>query len=130
MRALGNGIDPGGGRRVAWEVIGDGEPWPYFEGGPGFSAALLRGDAEQLADRFAVHPIDPPGSGGSTPPSDPALYDHIGHACFSTTSGRRWASRPRDHAHLIRWDRRVDLRITVPGGHNALYIGGIVRGRR
>src|SRR5580700_9097051 len=82
MRALGNGIDLGGGRRVAYEVIGDGEPLLYFQGGPGFSASLLRDDAELLGDRFAVHLIDPPGSGGSTPPSDPALYDHIGHARF------------------------------------------------
>ncbi len=54
----------------------------YFQGGPGFSAALLRDEAQLLSDRFAVHLIDPPGSGGSTPPSDPSLYDHLGHARF------------------------------------------------
>ena len=47
-----------------------------------FGAGLLRADADLLADRFAVHLIDPHGSGGSTPPSDPALYDHIGRARF------------------------------------------------
>jgi proline iminopeptidase len=54
----------------------------YFQGGPGFSAALLREDAELLADDFAVYLIDPHGSGGSTGPSDPSQYDHIGHARF------------------------------------------------
>ena len=82
MPALSNSVDLGGGRVAAYEVVGLGEPLLYFQGGPGFSAALLRDDAELLADRFAVHLIDPPGSGGSTPPSDPALYYHIGHARF------------------------------------------------
>jgi proline iminopeptidase len=82
MPALSDSIDLGDGRHAAYEVVGDGEPLLYFQGGPGFSAALLRDDAELLSDRFAVHLIDPPGSGGSTAPSDPALYDHIGHARF------------------------------------------------
>src|SRR2546421_3382939 len=51
-------------------------------GGPGFSASLLRDDAELLADRFAVYLIDPHGSGGSSPPENPSQYDHIGHARF------------------------------------------------
>jgi pimeloyl-ACP methyl ester carboxylesterase len=52
----------------------------YFQGGPGVSAVLLREDAALLADRFAVHLIDPHGSGGSTPPADASQYDHVGHA--------------------------------------------------
>jgi pimeloyl-ACP methyl ester carboxylesterase len=43
---------------------------------------MLRQDAELLADQFTVYLIDPPGSGGSTPPHDPSLYDHVGHARF------------------------------------------------
>src|SRR6266852_2681370 len=82
MPALGQSVDLGGGRRAAYEVIGDGAPLFYFQGGPGFSAALLRRDAELLADHFSVYLIDPAGSGGSTPPSDPSQYDHIGHARF------------------------------------------------
>jgi proline iminopeptidase len=82
MPALRDSIDLGDARRAAYEVIGDGEPLLYFQGGPGFSAALLRDEAELLSDRFAVYLIDPPGSGGSTPPSDPALYDPTGHAHF------------------------------------------------
>jgi pimeloyl-ACP methyl ester carboxylesterase len=82
MPALGQSVDLGGGRRAAYEVIGDGPPLFYFQGGPGFSAALLRPDAELLADKFSVYLIDPAGSGGSTPPSDPSQYDHIGHARF------------------------------------------------
>jgi pimeloyl-ACP methyl ester carboxylesterase len=82
VSALRESVDLGGGRSAAYEVVGEGEPLLYFQGGPGFSAALLRDDAELLADRFAVYLIDPPGSGGSTPPSDPALYDHLGHARF------------------------------------------------
>ncbi|MEA2256362.1 MAG: proline iminopeptidase [Solirubrobacteraceae bacterium] len=82
MRALADVIELGGGRRAAHEVVGEGEPLLYFQGGPGMAADLLRDDAELLADRFAVHLIDPHGSGGSTPPADPSLYDHLGHARF------------------------------------------------
>jgi proline iminopeptidase len=82
MPALRQSVDLGGGRRAAYEVIGDGPPLFYFQGGPGFSAALLRPDAELLADDFSVYLIDPAGSGGSSPPSDPSQYDHIGHARF------------------------------------------------
>jgi proline iminopeptidase len=82
MPALSESVDLGKDRRAAYEVIGDGAPLLYFQGGPGFSAALLRQDAQLLADHFAVYLIDPAGSGGSTPPSDPSEYDHIGHARF------------------------------------------------
>jgi pimeloyl-ACP methyl ester carboxylesterase len=82
VAALSQSVELGGGRRAAFDVIGDGPPLLYFQGGPGFSAALLRQDAELLADRYAVHLIDPAGSGGSTPPADPAQYDHLGHARF------------------------------------------------
>jgi proline iminopeptidase len=82
MPALSQSVDLGQGRLAAYEVIGDGSPLLYFQGGPGFSAALLRQDAELLADHFAVYLIDPAGSGGSTPPADPSQYDHIGHARF------------------------------------------------
>jgi proline iminopeptidase len=82
MPALANAVELEGGRSAAYEVIGEGEPLIYFQGGPGFSAALLRDDAELLSDRFAVVLIDPAGSGSSTPPSDASHYDHIGHARF------------------------------------------------
>jgi proline iminopeptidase len=82
MEPLRESVELPDGGRAAYEVIGDGEPLLYFQGGPGFSANLLRDDAELLSDRFAVHLIDPHGSGGSTPPADPSAYDHIGHARF------------------------------------------------
>ncbi len=82
MTALRDTVELPGGRCASYEVIGSGEPALYFQGGPGFSASLLRDDAELLADRFAVHLIDAPGSGGSSPPDDPSDYDHIGHARF------------------------------------------------
>ncbi len=82
MPALSESVNLGEGRRASFEVIGEGAPLLYFQGGPGLSAALLRGEAQLLADRFAVYLIDPPGSGGSTPPTDPSQYDHIGHARF------------------------------------------------
>ena len=68
MPALRESVDLPGGGRAAYEVIGAGEPLLYFPGGPGNSASLLRDDAALLGDRFAVHLIDPHGSGGSTPP--------------------------------------------------------------
>ncbi len=70
------------GRQASYEVIGEGEPALHFMGGPGYSASLLRDEAELLSDRFAVHLIDPPGSGRSSPPGDPSEYDHLGHAQF------------------------------------------------
>ena len=82
MTALHESVELPGGRRAAYEVIGDGEPLLYFQGGPGVSASLLRDDAELLSDRFAVYLIDPHGSGGSTAPADPADYDPAGHARF------------------------------------------------
>jgi proline iminopeptidase len=82
MAALSESVELSGGRRASYEVVGDGEPLLYFPGGPGYGANLLRDDAALLGDRFAVHLIDPHGSGGSTPPSDPSAYDHIGHARF------------------------------------------------
>ncbi len=82
MTALGQRVDLGDGRQAAYEVIGDGDPLLYFQGGPGFSAALLRPEARLLADHFAVYLIDPAGSGGSTPPDDQSHYDNVGHARF------------------------------------------------
>jgi proline iminopeptidase len=82
MPPLRDSVDVPDGGRASYEVIGEGEPLLYFPGGPGYSASLHRDDAELLADHFAVHLIDPHGSGGSTPPGDPSAYDHIGHARF------------------------------------------------
>jgi proline iminopeptidase len=82
MTALRDALELSGARRASYEVVGEGEPMLYFQGGPGAGAAPLRDDAALLQDRFAVHLIDPHGCGASTPPSDPAAYDHIGHARF------------------------------------------------
>jgi pimeloyl-ACP methyl ester carboxylesterase len=82
MAALRESIGLSGGRQASYEVVGAGEPALYFPGGPGFGGSLLREDAALLADRFAVHLIDPHGSGGSTPPRDMSAYDHVGHARF------------------------------------------------
>lgn len=82
MAALAETVELGSGRLATWEVIGSGEPLLWFMGGPGFGASVLRPHAELLGDRFACHLIDPHGSGGSTPPDDAALYDHLGHARF------------------------------------------------
>jgi len=70
------------GREASYEVVGRGEPLLMFPGGPGLPAAIVRADAELFADRFTAYLIDPHGSGGSTPPADPAGYDHCGHAAF------------------------------------------------
>jgi pimeloyl-ACP methyl ester carboxylesterase len=82
VTSLRQRVELGAERKAAYEVIGAGPPLLYFQGGPGFSAALLRRDAELLADHFAVYLIDAAGSGGSTPPSDSSAYDHLGHARF------------------------------------------------
>ena len=82
MSALSETIELPDGRRASYEVVGSGEPAIYIQGGPGFSANLLRDDAELLSERFAVHLIDPPGNGESSPPEDPSDYDHLGHARF------------------------------------------------
>jgi proline iminopeptidase len=46
------------------------------------AASLLSRDAGLLADRFSNYLIDPHGSGGSTPPTDPEEYSAEGHARF------------------------------------------------
>jgi proline iminopeptidase len=82
MPALTDRVELEQGRHASFEVIGEGPPLLYLQGGPGFRAALLRSDAELLAEHFSVYLIEPHGSGGSTPPSDPSQYDHVGHARF------------------------------------------------
>ncbi len=59
------------GREATYEVVGTGEPAIWFEGGPGFNAAMGRADCELLGDRFECYLIDAHGTGGSTPPDDP-----------------------------------------------------------
>ena len=71
-----------GGRQATYEVIGDGRPALMLPGGPGFGAGYMRGDAELLSEGLQSHLIDPLGSGGSTPPADPASYSPEGHARF------------------------------------------------
>ena len=70
------------GRQATYEVVGDGEPALWFEGGPGFNAALGRGDCEVLADRFRCYLVDAPGTGSTTPPSDRRQYTATGEAAF------------------------------------------------
>ena len=82
MPKLSKTVELAGGRTAGYEVVGEGEPMLFFQGGPGFSAAPLVENAELLADRFAVHVIDPHGSGGSTPPRSDADYTPEGHARF------------------------------------------------
>jgi hypothetical protein len=45
-------------RQVTYEVVGDGEPALWFEGGPGFNAALGRGDFAH-ARRLLLPQISP-----------------------------------------------------------------------
>jgi proline iminopeptidase len=70
------------GRQATYEVVGNGEPAIWFEGGPGFNAAMGRADCELLGDRFACYLIDAHGTGGSTPPRDPRDYRAQGTARF------------------------------------------------
>jgi proline iminopeptidase len=75
-------VELSGGHRASYEVIGTGAPMMMFPGGPGLTGAYLRPTADLLSDRFESFLLDPPGSGASTPPSDAAGYDHLGHARF------------------------------------------------
>jgi proline iminopeptidase len=75
-------IEVGEGRQATYEVIGEGAPTLMFAGGPGFAAGYMRATAELFADVLQSHLIDPHGSGGSTPPPDPADYSPQGHAQF------------------------------------------------
>ena len=71
-----------GGRAASYEAIGSGSPALMFAGGPGFTASYMNGDAELLSDVLCSYPIDPHGSGSSTPPAGPAGYSPEGHARF------------------------------------------------
>lgn len=75
-------VELGGGRRATMEVLGRGEPLLFFPGGPGYGGDIVRIDGELLAERFTVYLMDPPGSGGSTPPADPKDYSPEGTARF------------------------------------------------
>jgi proline iminopeptidase len=75
-------LELAGRRRATYEIVGSGAPMMMFAGGPGLAASYLRTAAELLGDRLECYLVDPHGSGGSTPPEDPAHYDHIGHARF------------------------------------------------
>jgi pimeloyl-ACP methyl ester carboxylesterase len=75
-------LDLGGGRRATYEVIGKGPPAQMLPGGPGFASGYMRATANLFADVLQSHLIDPHGSGGSTPPADPADYSPEGHARF------------------------------------------------
>jgi pimeloyl-ACP methyl ester carboxylesterase len=75
-------VELGGGRQATYEVVGRGLPTLMFAGGPGFAGSYMRGTAELFADELQSHLIDPHGSGGSTPPQDPAEYSPEGHARF------------------------------------------------
>lgn len=70
------------GRKATYEVVGSGEPAIWFEGGPGFNAAMGRADCQLLGDRFECYLIDAHGTGGSTPPLDPLDYFADGTARF------------------------------------------------
>ena len=80
-----------GGRQATYEVIGSGQPILMFAGGPGLAARFMRSHAELLSDRFTCYLIDPPGSGGSTPPQSTSDYDHVGHARFYDDARRALA---------------------------------------
>jgi pimeloyl-ACP methyl ester carboxylesterase len=69
-------------RQATYEIVGQGEPALWFEGGPGFNAALGRADCEVLADRFRCYLIDAPGTGGTTAPVDKREYGAKGTAAF------------------------------------------------
>jgi proline iminopeptidase len=70
------------GRQASYEMVGRGRPALMLPGGPGFGAEYMRGDAELFADTVQSYLIDPHGSGGSSPPSDPQAYSPEGHAAF------------------------------------------------
>ena len=71
-----------GGRQATYEIVGEGDPAIWFEGGPGFNAALGGGDCEVLADRFRCYLVDALGTGGTTPPRDKRQYGAKGVARF------------------------------------------------
>jgi proline iminopeptidase len=71
------------GRVAEFDLVGEGAPLLWFEGGPGLNASLGRTDVEALpAGRFAGYLIEPPGSGRSTPPPDPQGYGFRQQARF------------------------------------------------
>ena len=71
-----------GGRQATYEIVGEGDPAIWVEGGPGFNAALGGGDCEVLADRFRCYLVDALGTGGTTPPRDKRQYGAKGVARF------------------------------------------------
>jgi pimeloyl-ACP methyl ester carboxylesterase len=83
-----------GGRTASFQVIGTGRPALMFPGGPGFGASYMSGDARLLSDVLCCYLIDPPGSGSSTPPPDPAGYSPDGLSAAPPRPGRSPAPSP------------------------------------
>jgi pimeloyl-ACP methyl ester carboxylesterase len=54
MTALSQTVELGEGREAAYEVIGEGAPLLYFQGGPGFSAALYTADPDRPGVRAMI----------------------------------------------------------------------------
>ena len=71
-----------GDRIATYTVIGEGTPTLMIPGGPGFSAMTMRPDARLFSDVLQCFLVDPPGSGGSSPPADPSGYSVEAHARF------------------------------------------------
>jgi pimeloyl-ACP methyl ester carboxylesterase len=68
------------GRLASYRAFGRGIPTLMFPGGPGLAASHLAADAALFPFVLRSYLIDPPGTGASTPPADPADY-HSAAGC-------------------------------------------------
>jgi pimeloyl-ACP methyl ester carboxylesterase len=71
-----------GGQLASFQVLGQGIPALMIPGGRGISASYLADDAELFPYVLRSYLVDPPGSGMSTPPEDPAEYSPCDLARF------------------------------------------------
>lgn len=72
-----------GGRMVEWEVIGEGAPLIWIEGGPGLPAHLARPDVAFLSRWFRCHLVNAPGCGRTNAPDDRVEgYSLAAHVSF------------------------------------------------
>ena len=74
--------------QITYEVLGMGPPVLGMPGGPGVSASYVSLYARDLTDVLCWYLVDPPGTGGTSPPAEDDGYSIEQHARFYRDAAR------------------------------------------
>jgi pimeloyl-ACP methyl ester carboxylesterase len=90
---LSSSLDLPQGRRIAYEVIGKGQPLLWMEGGPAFHPVWAAPMWNCCRTVFSCYLVDAPGCGRSSPATRENDYDHLGprpSASRTSSKKRTW----------------------------------------